>query len=162
MYKQRMYHFVIYQLSGIQAGIQAGHAAVEYIREHWENAELQQWMDHDKTVIILNGGTTNNSIAEGTGKHIGTLNEILYKLTDLGIKAEPFYEPDLNNSMTAIAFLVDERIWDKEKYPDFLTIPGLLYPTDNAIAIAEAKEKGFTKKHLEIREYLDSFPLAKN
>jgi len=165
MYKQRMYHFVIYQLSGIQAGIQSEHAVVEYIKTHWKDLDLQQWMNVDKTLIIKNGGTTNSVgyAAYSAEEYTGSLQDILHKLTDFGIKAEAFYEPDLNNAMTSIAFLVDERIWDVEKYPDFLTIPGvLLHPMDNRILEAEAKEKGFTRKHLEIRDYLNSFHLAKN
>ncbi len=30
-----------------------------------------------------------------------------------------FCEPDLGDQLTAICFLVDERVWDREKYPDF-------------------------------------------
>lgn len=117
--KQRMYSFVIYQLSGIQAGIQAGHATEQFIEEYHGLPELKARVK-DKTVILLNGGTTNQIGIDYYQKdtYVGTMDMYLQTLLDLNIPVSPFYEPDLNNAMTAMSFLVDERIWDKEKYPD--------------------------------------------
>lgn len=35
------------------------------------------------------------------------------------IKCAAFYEPNLNYALTAICFLVDERVFNKKDYPDF-------------------------------------------
>lgn len=35
------------------------------------------------------------------------------------LKVAEFREPDCNNTLTAICFLVDEKIWNKEKYLNF-------------------------------------------
>jgi hypothetical protein len=53
----------------------------------------------------LNGGTSKTMM-----EHVQTLLEFDVKFTT-------FCEPDLYGNMTAICFLADERIWDKEKYP---------------------------------------------
>lgn len=55
----------------------------------------------------MNGGTTNND-----NINLGSLNEIRLSLIDHGIKFSEFYEPDLNNSLTAICFLLDERVFN--------------------------------------------------
>lgn len=109
----RMYGLVNYQLTGIQMGIQFGHAVVEYGLDN--NSDLyQDWAKNHKTFIILNGGTTNIN-----PNKLGTLNQHLLSLKDNGIICSPFYEPDLGDQLTAICFIVDERVFNKEKYPDF-------------------------------------------
>ena len=35
------------------------------------------------------------------------------------IKCVKFKEPDLNNAVTAVCFLADERVWNLDKFPDF-------------------------------------------
>lgn len=120
--KYRMYGLVPYNLSKIQQGIQFGHAVVEYINKFLNvNSDvnsLLKWMKEDKTFIILNGGTTNSSRELGTGIAKGTLNQYLDELQEHGINVSYFHEPDLGDQLTAFVFLVDERVWDKEKYPD--------------------------------------------
>jgi hypothetical protein len=105
--EQRMYCLVLYNLSPIQQGIQAAHAIVEYANAFQNTIEYQKWAQVNKTIIILNGGTS------GTMKtHMDYL--IDNQLCDLAF----FKEPDLYNGITAISFLADERIWNREKYPD--------------------------------------------
>jgi hypothetical protein len=115
--EQRMYFFVPYNLSPIQKGIQAGHAALEYAVKHGNNQEFKNFMFYDKIWIILDGGTAN----EGHwGYQKGSMEEIDRLLWDNKIKHAIFNEPDINNALTAICFLADERAWNKEDYPDFL------------------------------------------
>lgn len=141
----RMYNLVIYNISGIQAGIQSLHATVEYsnkilskILSHLkekidyeskpeyvanvEHAEFYlKWSQKWKTVIIKNGGTSNNGVdgVYGFEPMKGSLNNYYDMLQERDIKVSPFYEPDLNNAMTAIAFLVDERVFNRTLYPNF-------------------------------------------
>lgn len=105
-FEQRMYFLVLYNISPIQQGIQALHSAIEYSNLLSKKEEYQKWATEDKTVIILNGGTTSTM-----EKHFDSLAEI-------GINVVGFKEPDLNDSLTSLAFLVDERVWNKVKYPD--------------------------------------------
>jgi len=111
----RMYGLVPYNLSPIQQGIQFGHAVVEYALKHDRQPDYQKWAVFDKTFIILNGGTTNKN-AESV--HYGTLNQARWSLVDNGIETAAFYEPDLGDQLTAVVFLVDERVWNRDKYPD--------------------------------------------
>jgi hypothetical protein len=101
----RMYSLVMYNISPIQQGIQSGHANVRYGRKYPDGL-YGEWADHWETVIVLNGGTSKTMM-----DHLNTLI-----LND--VDCVPFYETDLNDSPSAISFLVDERVFDKEKYPE--------------------------------------------
>lgn len=114
----RMYGLVPYNLSPIQQGIQFGHAVVEY-QQNVRNlppheAIYNKWAQKDKTFIILNGGTTNIN-----PEKFGTLNQNLAALYFNGILTSEFYEPDLGDQLTAVVFLVDERVFNRELYPEF-------------------------------------------
>lgn len=81
----KMYFLVLYNLSPIQQGIQAGHCAVEYILKEKESivaAMASAWAEDDKTFIILNGGT---SITMESHKNFLDRNKIFYAT---------FQEPD--------------------------------------------------------------------
>ena len=117
----RMYGFVPYNISPIQQGIQFGHAVVEYgqmASAPHSGVDIKMryndWADNWKTFIILNGGTTNTSISNP-----GTLNKHLQTLKENNILFSSFYEPDLGDQLTSVVFLVDERVFNREKYPDF-------------------------------------------
>lgn len=56
MYELRCYTFTLFQLSPIQQGIQAGHAAVELVTHRKDNKLVQDWAKKYKTMICLNGG----------------------------------------------------------------------------------------------------------
>lgn len=108
----RMYGLVPYNLSPIQQGIQFGHAVVEYGIKEFEREPYQDWAVRDKTFIILNGGTTNDN-----PMNLGTLNKHYETLKSLDVRTATFKELDLGDQLTAVVFLVDERVWDEEKYP---------------------------------------------
>ena len=119
----RMYFFVPYQLTGIQQGIQCGHAALEYAKQFGHTPEYKDFIDNWKTWIVLNGGSTNSRNQEvgidPECKPIGSLNQILESLQKLGPVCSYFREPDLQDAVTAVCFICDERVWNYEKYPDF-------------------------------------------
>lgn len=117
----RMYSLVLYNVSGIQAGIQAGHATDKYGREFRDDEDYQNWIDNWITVIVKNGGTSNSGKESryGLPKQKGTMEIYLEQIQELGIKCMPFYEPDLNYALTSISFLVDERVFNKDVYPDW-------------------------------------------
>lgn len=110
----RMYGLVNYQLTGIQQGIQFGHAVVEYSQIFKNDKKYNNWANHWKTFIILNGGTTNTNIIK-----LGTLNKHLETLKSNDVDLACFMEPDLGDQLTAVCFIVDERVFNREKYPDF-------------------------------------------
>ena len=131
----RFYGLVNYQLTGIQQGIQFGHAKDEYLIDILEaltdgrssyntlkEYELKKmsriflkWIKEDKTYIILNGGTTNTN-----PERLGTLNKHAITLKELGVMTASFHEPDLGDQLTAVVFIIDERIFNKKKYPDMI------------------------------------------
>ena len=97
-----------------------------------------QWAKNDKTFIILNGGTTNNSPIYDKS---GTLNKAKDELAQMGIQTATFYEPDLGDQLTAVVFLVDERVWDKENYSTYDFIK-------DEVSEMEYYETLFSEEHL--------------
>ena len=110
----RMYGFVNYQLTGIQMGIQFSHALTEYSLVNFHSNDYLDWAKYWKTVILLNGGTTNNNT-----ERLGTLNQTYNTLLENDVICSSFNEPDLGDQMTAICFIIDERVFNRKKYPDF-------------------------------------------
>lgn len=178
----RMYGLVIYQLTGIQTGIQFQHAVTDYGREMEEldtfnnkgDADLQnryrRWADNWKTSIVLNGGSTNDS-----PDYVGTMQQHLAALIDNGIYTQEFREPDLGNCLTAICFIVDERVFDTKSYPSFEPTPKPYSPnyTPNAETLKaweDDNERNYNKwvekiggaENAFLREFLDGKRLASN
>lgn len=120
----RMYGFVPYNISEIQKGIQFGHAVVEYGMKYMNTPEYQYFANEWKTFMILNGGTSNDGSLHRHGfkdiDYKGSLNLIADSLFENDINYHFFREPDLNDMLTAVVFLVDERVFNKELYPDYV------------------------------------------
>lgn len=140
----RMYGIVPYNISPIQAGIQFGHAVVEYQQNTIgiKAAEdiYNKWAREDKTFIICNGGTTNE---DPTDKWYGSMQKRRDALADAGILFAEFREPDLNNTLTAVVFLVDERVFNEDLYPNYVNMP---YPWED-------KGRGYRPKETEIAKW---------
>jgi len=135
--KYRMYNLTLYSLSGIQKGIQSYHAGMEYARLYWNDEDFQSWLENDKTVIILNGGTACQY--EPYGSMEQNRDIIIH---DLNIKFAYFLEPDLNQSLSGIAFLVPSEVYDKETYPVFdINIPEIRYKGDDFIEFTKTYNK---------------------
>jgi hypothetical protein len=116
----RMYTLVMYNLSGIQKGIQSAHSIAEYSKRG-DLKLYDEWLDKWKTIIVLNGGTSTNIIARdpSTGVErssseenvLGTMETNLQFLKDHNISAIPFYEPDLNYSLSSFAFVLPDYVF---------------------------------------------------
>jgi hypothetical protein len=115
----RMYFFVPYNISPIQQAIQAGHAALEYADKYGGEEQFIKFVRENKTWVILNGGTTNSG-RDFSGEVIGSLDQIGDALIANDIQFSYFQEPDLNDALTALCFICDERVFNKKDYPDFL------------------------------------------
>lgn len=111
----RMYFLVANNLSSIQKGIQAGHCAERYAKNYGHMATWENYVDNHKTWIVLNGGTTNS----GSTNERGSLDIIGDTLVFETVMHAKFYEPDLNNALTAICFLADEKVWNFDGYPPY-------------------------------------------
>jgi len=152
-FKQRMYFLVMYNISSIQQGIQSLHANNEFIKKYGLTPEFLQWINKDKTVVILNGGTSTTSKKVS---QIGTMQKHVKELIKHNIKHAVFHEPDLNNALSAIAFLVDERVWDKKNYPDYDETAIL----DKKMSIKQYFKKVGNKENDFLKNFLKKFRLA--
>ena len=150
----RMYGLVPYQLSEIQAGIQFGHAVVEYGLKN-NTVEYKDWAKNWKTFIVLNGGTTNLSQTNP-----GTLNKHLKELKSMGVKVATFHEPDLGDQLTSVVFILDERVFNKKKYPDYedWLIENNLEPSKKEFGNWLIFMGGY--KNMTIRSFVSKFKLA--
>ncbi len=154
----RLYGFVPYNLSEIQKGIQYAHGVVEYGLKYFKDKDYQLWAKKQKTFIILGGGNTNNgeephSYAMHDDPYVGTMQQIHKELKSNGIKCSTFFEPDLNDALTAIVFLVDERVFNKNEYQDYENIiDGETYK--------EWLKKIGGKNNEFLREFLSKYRLA--
>lgn len=159
-----MYFFVNYQLTKIQAGAQSIHAVVEYGLKYFNTVQYQQYAKEDKTVIILNGGTTNNN-----PERLGTLNKLLLKVKELQEEIEKhknkeylhllnhaeFSEPDLGDQLTSFCLLLDERVWDKINYPFYNS----KYSFKNYLKTLSTDNIEANLLH-ELKELIKGLPLA--
>lgn len=102
-----MYSLVLRQLSPIQKGVQMGHAIAEYGNLCSKLVEYIQWVNVDKTIIMLDGGTYPE------------MKENRDFLTGMRVPNACFYEDDLGGLLTAITFIADDRIWDTKLYPSY-------------------------------------------
>jgi hypothetical protein len=175
----RMYGFVPYNISEIQKGIQFGHAVARYGKEHMSSApfskysEYVRWVDNWETFIILNGGTSNEGkrVAQGyqTEIYLGTMQKHLDELNANDVDVTPFYEPDLNSMLSAMCFIVDERVFNKTLYPDYTPTPLSrdattaefnLWGKNDEIQYAKWVEKIGGAKNLFLRTFLSDKRLA--
>jgi len=185
----RMYGIVPYNISPIQQAIQFGHAVVEYgqkVKEHnHEQSSIiyNDWANNWKTFIILNGGTTNDKTSLEDGLPFGSLNNHLLTLVNNDVNFASFNEPDLGDQLTAVVFIVDERVFNKKKYPEFSD--WLMYSKyadlirtelTNVYSIVEKIKKSTNKqdkkiyqewvdfvggeKNVFLRDFLENFRLA--
>ena len=135
----KMYGLVPYNLSSIQQGIQFNHANDAYSLEWGVDNKKYDWFRTEwKTNILLNGGTSNQGHMVRHGfkeeMYVGSMQNHLKDLKSNGIKVSTFYEPDLNSMLTAIVFLVDERVFNKKLYPDYELLP---FNGDNSTELVE-------------------------
>lgn len=137
MKKQKMYGIVMRHLSGIQKGIQFGHAALVYQDKYKANMDEYK-IKVDKLPFILLQAVTTDEL-KATAK----------TLKSLSVDVVAFHEPDIDDALTAIVFILDERVYDTDKYP--VTKDGVhkeLAADDNRL--------------LKIRNLVKGFPLATN
>lgn len=87
----KLYVLVRNDLSKSQQAVQAGHAVAEWVKSWW--TEESDW---DNTLVYLRSNNIDQDY------------ERFYKIDPIWI--EPFYEPDLNDEMTAFAIPGDGDI----------------------------------------------------
>lgn len=148
----RMYGFVPYNISEIQKGIQFGHAVVEYALENFNAGQYLDWAKYWKTFIILNGGTSNHSMNRyhhDENEYQGSMEDILEVLMLNEVNLATFYEPDLNDMLSAIVFIIDERVFNRKDYLDFgdwVMVNHYSYLQDNLInanKIEKMRKEGY-------------------
>jgi hypothetical protein len=104
MVEYRLYCFVNTFLSPIQKGLQSAHVISELLHIYWDGDPVRQWVVKDKTIIILDGGSSQRLLDI---EQIVKKTPIFYSM---------FREPMLNDSVTAIGMILPDRIWRKDKW----------------------------------------------
>ncbi len=167
--EKRMYSLVLYNISPIQAGIQSAHSNTEYANEYSKDEDYIDWATKWRTVILLNGGTSNsgNESYYGYPASKGSMERHLDTLINMGIKVVPFHEPDLNYALTSLSFIVDERVFNRTKYPDFDFENYSLFPIKKLehleiLQQSDFFEDGFEDSKGAFKQWLESIGGEKN
>lgn len=112
----RCYTFTLYQLSSIQQGIQAGHAAVELMLKYprvptdiyYGLNSVYEWAHYWKTMVLLNGGD------------LSELRDLILFFSSVSnpYRWVPFYESEdsLDGIPTSIAIVLPERIFKAAEF----------------------------------------------
>ncbi|UYD59353.1 hypothetical protein HPMBJEAJ_00254 [Aeromonas phage avDM6] len=87
------YIFVHRGLSGMYAGIQAAHAMIRLVHNQYANPDMIDWVTVHETLVILDGGNSQN------------MDQIVGILSGADNSMGYFREPDMDNMMTAIAYV---------------------------------------------------------
>ena len=123
----RGYGIIPYNVKPVQAGIQYSHSIVEYVLDNFNTKAFRLWGKLHKTAVLLNGGTSNHTTNRySEEEYVGTMEEHLNLLLANEITHSTFYEPDLNDMLSCIFVIADERVFNFKKYPDY----GLTYNKD--------------------------------
>lgn len=165
----RMYGLVPYNISPIQAGIQFGHGVIEYSLMKDKDKRYLEWATKWKTFIILNGGTSNSGLETyyGMEKSLGTMEQHYQTLVNTRVICSKFHEPDLNYMLSSINFIVDERVFNYDKWEVVET--ARMYLNNELIVFRERKdaEDDYVKeigkdwmKVVFLRNFLKGFRLA--
>lgn len=112
-----MYAFVNNGLSNMQKALQLTKAACEYTLKYKDDKRLQDFMFYDKHWVILDGGDSNDA---HLGEQKGSMEKLYDQISQNGIPYAVAYERELNSTLSAICFLADERVWNSQKYVDFI------------------------------------------
>jgi hypothetical protein len=159
----RGYGIIPYNVKPIQAGIQYSHSIVEYVLENFNTKAFRLWGKLHKTAVLLNGGTSNHSENRySEEEYIGTMEQHLKMLKDNDVTFSTFYEPDLNDMLSCIFLITDERTFNIKKYPDYgmkynlesKTFEKLSFWTPGIKPTEDWIESIGGKKNYFIREYL--------
>lgn len=100
---------------------------MEYANLFGDTELYKEWFKNFKTFILLSGGTSNNGIILDNNSRewsidetkYGTMESYKHFLIDNKIPYASFHEPDLNNSLSALCFICDEKVFDWKNYPNF-------------------------------------------
>lgn len=108
----RLYTFTLYQLSSIQQGIQAAHAAVELgmkgykkqmtLRSGTDFSKYHDWATNWKTMVLLNGGDLNE---------LRELYDFFCEPSNLFPWAAFHEDESLGGVLTSIGIILPERIF---------------------------------------------------
>lgn len=132
-----MYGVVMRHLHGLQKGIQFGHAAMVYQDKYKAEMDALRINVSKLSFIVLQAAATDQ------------LKDTIKTLRKLGIKVVTFNEPDFDDALTGAVFLLDERVFDTEKYPVTSTGIHKELAADN-------------NRLLQVRNLIKPFPLATN
>lgn len=109
----RAYFFVNHYMSGIHAGIQSGHAAVELMQKYYcedspegsiKKSMVLDWAQTHKTFIVLNGGMS---------AAIHEMRAHLEKLEN-PYPWSFFIEPDADGLLSALVIILPEEMYGDE------------------------------------------------
>lgn len=108
----RLYSFVNTYLTGIHAGIQTAHVIAEMSQKYQNqpydkfHERMADWQEHDKTIVVLNGGTNDHLLT--------VLEQVMAVSRQYSLPYASFYESKeaLGGIMTAVGVVLPSYLYD--------------------------------------------------
>lgn len=129
----RCYCVVNLYINGVQAGLQSAHAIAEVALACKDNTKaiqsnvwFDQWLRHDKTIIILDGGHQQN---------LERLYELMKAVPSLPSAKFHEAQTSLNGALTALAIVLPEYMYNPQytheplAMTNSMTLSSMLPPT---------------------------------
>lgn len=174
-YELRGYGIMPYNIKEIQCGVQYSHVITEYVVDTYQTPAFKkfiEWAKKYKTAVLLSGGTSNHSKNRySEEEYVGSMEGHMKAFEENGITFSAFYEPDMNDMLSGLFLIADERVFDKKKYPDFnfyydevsekflpITTLDINYLKSTDEYTIWVKHVG-GEKNVFLREYLGKMPL---
>jgi len=88
----------------VHCAVQASHSVAEFVFYHY-NDNTKLWLTLEKTMIILEASQEQ-------------IEEKMKWFADRHMNYQPFWEPDMSNAMTAVAFQPIKTSFAKEIFSD--------------------------------------------
>lgn len=103
----KFYVVILPYFSSSQKSKYAIDAVLGYCKKYYKRSDFEMQIEHYQGAQIING--TNEK----------ELLEIKNELSARKIPFIPVEDKDLNNTLAAIGIMIDERVYDKKKYPSY-------------------------------------------
>jgi hypothetical protein len=71
--------------------VQTSHSSSEYTWYHRDLPSTKKWVEEDRTMIVLDGTMAD-------------MGRVMEQFASKSMKYQPFYEPDMGNVLTSVAF----------------------------------------------------------
>lgn len=110
--RYRMFALVAHNLPSLYKGVNIAKAMVNYIKNFGDTPEYEDWSKFDLDKIsVLDGGFFNSKFDKDSGLPYGDMDKYLLQLEEYHVNVGTYLDPNANNGLTAIVFIVPSSVY---------------------------------------------------